>query len=94
MQPSGSTALDDLTADTELDAPVTVLVPNNDALSRNTTRLLARQGNLQGVRFLMCFRFPALKHAAVHTNVTCKCVRHHAYGRHTFVFMHRSSRPT
>lgn len=49
LLPSGSTALDDLTADTELDAPVTVLVPNNDALSRNTTRLLARQGNLQGV---------------------------------------------
>lgn len=47
--PTGSAAVDDVTADSELDAPVTVLVPENNALNRNTTRQLARSGNLQGV---------------------------------------------
>eukprot|EP00892_Ulva_mutabilis_P004404 jgi/Ulvmu1/2335/UM013_0183.1 len=49
LLPSGSAAVDDVTADSELDEPVTVLVPTNSALDRNTTRALARSGNLQGV---------------------------------------------
>lgn len=49
LLPTSSSAVDDVTADSELDSPVTILVPSNSALDRNTTRQLARSGNLQGV---------------------------------------------
>lgn len=50
MQPSGSAAVDDVTADSDLSEQVTILVPTNAAIDRNTTRGLARSGNLQDVR--------------------------------------------
>ena len=50
MQPSGSAAVDDVTADYPLDEPVTILVYSNSALDRNIQRALARDGNLQDVR--------------------------------------------
>lgn len=50
VKPSGSAAVDDITADETLDSPVTVLVPTNTVFDRNVTRMLARSGNLESVR--------------------------------------------
>lgn len=49
LLPSGSSAVDDVTADQTLDSPVTILVPTNAVFDRNITRMLARSGNLESV---------------------------------------------
>lgn len=49
VQPTRSPAVEAVTDDFTLDRPVTILVPTNAALDRNTARMLARDGNLQEV---------------------------------------------